>query len=248
MKYIDANSRVQLYYQLYDILLEKIKLGHYKPNDMFPSETELIEKYKVSRITVRKAMEMLSQDGLIEKKRGIGSIVKSGKIENSLSSIIDFNDNIKLYGYNSSTKMIKNYIKYANKEIAEALKIEENKKLVNIDRLRLVENYPICLESANLIYDRCPSVLNKDFSSESLRKFIKDEYNIIWKNATQKIMALNSDEYISNILNINKGDAIIYIERISYCLENVPLEYLQAYYRADSYYFTLNLEYNNKLL
>ncbi|WP_302279693.1 GntR family transcriptional regulator [Brachyspira pilosicoli] len=243
MEIIDNTSRVQLYYQLYDILLNKIKSGDYKPNDLFPTENELIEKYKVSRITVRKAMDMLSQEGLISKKRGIGTFVKAQKIENNLASIIDFNDNMKNKGYSHFTKVITNKIVECNNNISEALSIPNNTKLINIERLRLMQNEPICLESANLIYDRCPEVLNRDFNNESLRTFIKDNYKIIWKHAKQKITAINADKRISNILNIKKGDPILYIERVSYCTDNIPLEYLEAYYRADMYYFTVDLEY-----
>ena len=70
---LDFSGKEQLYRQLYDILFQDIISGVYAVGDLIPSESELMEQYGVSRATARRAMEMLSDNGMISKRRGIGS-------------------------------------------------------------------------------------------------------------------------------------------------------------------------------
>ncbi|MTI59434.1 MAG: GntR family transcriptional regulator [Firmicutes bacterium] len=238
---LDFNGRTQLYFQLYDILYRAIKNGFYKPEELLPTENDLIEKYSVSRATVRKAMDLLVNDGLITRQRGYGTVVQKPKIEQTLNRVNHFSSEMARKGYNSSTTILENKIVYANKTIAEALDIKESTKMIQVKRLRSANENPMCIESAYLIYDKCPKVLEQDFSKNSLREFLVKEYNINWKKAVQKIYAINADSKLAKPLKIKAGDPLIYVERVSYDQNDQPGEYLQVYYRGDSYYFTAEL-------
>ncbi|NLY44697.1 MAG: GntR family transcriptional regulator [Tissierella sp.] len=239
---LDFSGRTQLYYQLYDILYKDIKKGIYKPGELLPTENELIERYGISRVTVRKAMDMLLNEGIIAKRRGYGSFVKNKKVEQTLNKVLHFSNEMEKQGYKSSTKMLTNEKVYANKTIAEALSIPEGTQLTHVNRLRFANGEPMCIESAYLIHDMCPDVLSHDFSQISLRKFIVENYNIIWKRAQQKIFAIKANPGFAKLLNIKDGNPMIYIERISYTQDNIPGEYLQSYYRGDCFYLTAELE------
>lgn len=241
-KQLDFSGRTQLYYQLYDILYNDIKNGVYKPGELLPTENELIDRYEISRVTVRKAMDMLLNEGIIAKRRGYGSFVQNKKVEQTLNKVLHFSNEMEKQGYKSSTKMLINEKVYANKTIAEALSIPEGTQLIHVNRLRLANGEPMCIESAYLIYNRCPDVLNHDFSDISLRKFIVEKYNIIWKKAYQKIFAIKANSHFAKFLNIKDGDPMIYIERISYTQDDQPGEYLQSYYRGDCFYLTAELQ------
>lgn len=239
---LDFSGRTQLYYQLYDILYDDIKNGVYKPKELLPTENELIERYGVSRVTVRKAMDMLLNEGIIGKKRGYGSFVLNKKVEQTLNKVLHFSNEMEKRGYKSSSKMLINEKVYANKTIAEALSIAEGTPLIHVNRLRFANNEPMCIESAYLIYDMCPDVLCYDFSEMSLRNLLVERYNIIWKRAHQKMFAVKANARFSKHLNIEEGDPMIYIERISYTQDDQPGEYLQSYYRGDCFYLTADLE------
>lgn len=240
-KKLDFSGRTHLYFQLYDILYKQIKDGVYKPGDLLPTENELIKRYNISRVTVRKAMDLLINDGLIVRRQGYGTFVQSPKVEQTLNKVLHFSNEMEKRGYKSSTVMLNNEIVYANKSIAGALGLQERDKLININRLRYADGIPMCLESAYLIYENCPEVLGRDFSKESLRKYLITRYNINWSRAYQKIYAITATTEMAGHLNIKKGDPLIYIERVSYDQDNEPGEYLQAYYRGDSYYLTVEL-------
>ena len=95
MNGIVQDSKLPFYQQLYDLLHKNIVGGRWGPGDMLPSETELIDRYQVSRITVRQALALLVKDGLIYRRRGLGTFVAIPKIEQGLNRIIDFRDRTK---------------------------------------------------------------------------------------------------------------------------------------------------------
>ena len=242
LKKLDFSGKTHLYYQLYDILYDNIKKGIYKPGDKLPTENQLIQLYGVSRVTIRKAMDMLLNEGLIVKRRGHGTFVQSKKVEQTLTKVLHFSNEMEKRGYKSTVKMLINEKVYANKKIAEALSIPTGSPLIHVCRLRYANDEPMCIESAYLIYEKCPNVLKQDFSKISLRHFLQSEYNIFWKRAHQRIYAIKANSRFADYLNISDGDPLIYIERVSYTQNNEPGEYLQSYYRGDRFYLTAELE------
>ncbi|QTQ12633.1 GntR family transcriptional regulator [Treponema parvum] len=241
-KDLDFSGRTQLYFQLYDKFYEKIKNGEYPPGTLLPTETEIMEQYKISRITVRKAMDMLLNDGLIVKKRGYGTCVQNKKVEQTMQRVLHFSEEMRKKGIKTYTKMIHNEVISATMQIAKALNLPEGTKLAHVYRLRYANDIPMCIESAYLELASCPDVPNHDFSVESLRKFLKDTYNIQWAHARQKIFAINANSKLAKQLDIPHNNALIFIERVSYTEDGRPGEFLQGYYRGDSYYLTTELQ------
>lgn len=241
-KELDFSGRTQLYFQLYDILLEKITAGEYKPGELMPTENDLIQTYGISRITVRRAMDMLMNDGLIVKRRGYGTCVQPKKVEQTMKRVLHFSEEMEKKGYTSSTRMLANEMLPASKLIADALQIAEGCPLVRVTRLRYANGVPLCLEIAHLVYERCPEVYGTDFTETSLRNFLLQKYSIAWTTARQRIYAINSNAKIAGSLDIKENSALIYIERVSFMADGKPGEYLQSYYRGDSYYLTTELQ------
>ncbi len=241
-KTLDFSGRTQLYFQLYDILLGKITSGEYKPGELLPTENDLIQAYGISRITVRKAMDMLMNDGLIIKRRGYGTCVQPKKVEQTMKRVLHFSEEMQRKGFQSTTNMLSNEMLPASKIIADALQITEGTPLVRVTRLRYANGVPLCLEIAYLVYERCPEVYGTDFSERSLRHFLEQKYHIVWTNATQKIFAINASAKVAAQLDVKENSALIYIERVSSTAESKPGEYLQSYYRGDSYYLTTDLQ------
>lgn len=241
-KELDFSGRTQLYFQLYDILLGKITSGEYKPGELLPTENDLIQAYGISRITVRKAMDMLMNDGLIIKRRGYGTCVQPKKVEQTMKRVLHFSEEMQKKGFQSTTNMLSNEMLPASKIVADALQIAEGTPLVRVTRLRYANGVPLCLEIAHLVYERCPEVYGTDFSERSLRHFLEQKYQIVWTNATQKIYAINASAKVAAQLDVKENSALIYIERVSSTADGKPGEYLQSYYRGDSYYLTTDLQ------
>ncbi|HUV63425.1 MAG TPA: GntR family transcriptional regulator [Sedimentisphaerales bacterium] len=237
MKSIDRQARLSLYHQLYEILHQKILLGELKPGDQLPTENELIRRYQVSRITVRRVLNMLVQEGLIYRQAGRGSFVAHATLEHGLSHIVSFTEDMRRRGFEVSTRVLFSGLVAAESELAKKLDVPVGEELARLERLRLADGEPMCIENSHFVHRYCPGLLHHDFSVESLREIKIQKYGIRWIRAQQTIRAINAPRELAEPLRIKKGTALLFVERVSFSQDNIPVEFLQAYYRADRYAF-----------
>lgn len=242
MNGIIRDSKLPFYQQLYDLLHKNIIGGRWRPGDMLPSETELIDRYQVSRITVRQALALLVKDGLIYRRRGLGTFVAIPKIEQGLNRIISFSEDMRRRGFQAGTSVLSSGLLAAPQEIAERLDIESGEKIAYLERLRLADGEPMSIEISHLIHRLCPGVLRKDFARTPLREVLERDYDLLLTRANQQIRAIAASEDLAQKLSVSTGDPLFYIERISYSQTNNPVEYLQIYHRGDRYTLFNELE------
>jgi GntR family transcriptional regulator len=235
MSRIDPHSALPLYHQLYEILHDKILNHEWKPGDLIPAEFELTETFRVSRITVRRVLDMLSKEGLVKRERGRGTFVAEPRLEHGLSRIVNFTEDMLQRGFKPSTRVLFAGLVPASDYIADMLDIEEGEELVRLDRLRLADNEPMCVEHSYLIHKYVPGILEYDFSKESLSKLKAAKYGIRWIRATQVIEAILSPPDLAHELGLKTNSALLYIERVSFSQKNLPMEFLRTFYRADRY-------------
>jgi GntR family transcriptional regulator len=232
---VDPESKLPLYHQIYRILHGKIMRGEWKADFMIPPESELIHEYRVSRITIRAVLNKLADEGLIRRERGRGTFVSPLRLEHGLTHIISFTEDMRTRGFEAHTKMIAARLVPAPADIAEKLGIEKGEELVHLERLRLAGDTPMCVESSRLVHRYCPGILKYDFAQHSLREVKARDYGIRWAQARQTIQAIMPSPKLARLLKISRAVPLIFIERISYSQHNLPVEFLQAYYRADLY-------------
>lgn len=236
---LDFSGRTQLYYQLYDILYDDIHKGIYKPGDLLPTENELISKYHISRVTVRKAMDMLMNDGMIGKRRGYGTFVLKEKMGTELDHAQYFATTMIERGFTPFVKVLSNKKILASKSVAEALGVPDGTPVVHLRRLRLADETPIRMESTHLLYEKYAMVEKHDFTNSSLREFLRENYNVSWATVQQKIYAIAADARHAKILDISEGTPTLYSECVFYTSSGEPGEYSRVYHRADSNFFSL---------
>lgn len=132
------------YERIANDMKEKIENGIYKPNDQLPFEAEMCEAYGVSRITVKKAMDLLVNEGLVVKRRGAGTFVKNIPLmtdtDHPYSTSNQFSGFAHMEGHTNVTSMVHDFqVIPATKEIASHLKIEEVEQIVFLDDGRIFE-------------------------------------------------------------------------------------------------------------
>jgi GntR family transcriptional regulator len=237
MMNLSRTSKVPLYQQLYEILSANLRYGVWRPGDLIPSEVELIEQYQVSRITVRQVLEMLVNDGLIYRQRGRGTFVAFSKIEQALVRIVSFTEDMLQRGFVPSTKTLSSGLVPAPREIAGKLSLAKGEQMVRLERLRLADGEPMSIEESFWVHRYCPGILDHDITSQSLRKLIDNNYGIRWLHAKQVIQAINAPAEIAAQLEIKARSALLYVERISYSQDEIPIELLRIYHRGDRYRF-----------
>ena len=239
---LNRKSKIPLYFQLYEILRNAIVSGGWPPGTTVPPESELQSKYQVSQITVRQALDNLVKEGLIYRQRGRGTFVAQPAIETGLSRIISFTEDMQQRGYHPASQVIFSGLIEASARSADKLMVQPDNELAQINRLRFADDQPLSIEQSSLVHSLVPGILEVDYEANSLREIISDRYGIQLTRAKQSIKALNAEEEEARFLAITTGDALLQIERISYTQDDVPIELLTIYYRADRYVLFTDLQ------
>ena len=232
---IDRYSKLPFYQQLYEILRGKIQRGEWQPGDLMPPESELIETYQVSRNTVRQVLEMLVNEGLIYRQRGRGSFIAHPTLEQSMTRIVSFTEDMRQRGFTPETKVLTAELISAEEDIAEKLQIQPAEQLAYLRRLRLADGEPMSIEESFLVHRYCPNVLQHDYAKKPLREVLEKDYGIRITSAKQVIQAVLAPAKMADLLHIDPQTALLFIERVSYSQGRIPVEFLRIFYRADRY-------------
>lgn len=243
MRKVNKNSPLPLYYQLKENILEQIKDGDFKKGDKLPSERELAEYHDISRMTVKKAVDILVDSGYLYKKQGSGTYIASGREKYTISPLASFTNEMIKKGLDFKSKVIK-FEEIYEKKVSEKFKLNPETEFYHLQRLRLIEDQPFLLENTYLPEYLVPNLSIKDLKNDSLYKILKEKYNIHLKKADAEIEAVILSEEIAEKMKLEEGMLGIYYEQFSRNSEGEIIEYTSAYYRNDNYRFkfTFNLD------
>ncbi len=238
---LDNGSPVPLYFQLQEILRGKILAGEYGPGDLIPSEKELQEKFSVSRITVRNAINGLVFEDLLIKKQGHGTIVAYPRMmEDGNSKLKSFTEKMAQQGSEISTDVLEVLRIPATERIAEHLNVSVGDDIIYSKRLRKVDGEPIALFE-NYISTRT-GVTDKDDFSGSVYNIFEKKYGIKISGAEKVIEADIARSEDASLLKIPTGDPILIIRYTTFDNDNNPIEYSEGVYRADRYKYFVKLK------
>lgn len=231
---------VPLYRNVYLDILDKIQLGVYRKEDLLPSETELQEKYHVSRITIRRAVEDLQRDGFVIKKPGVGTIITDDKITLNLNSIKSFS----LENKNESSELVCFKRIIAPDKVKKALKLDDLDKVYQIERIRKVNDINIGFHRA-YIPEKIAKLSEDNFISchSSLYKILEMQ-NIYITHGYETIEAIGANKNLSELLKININTAMLYKERVS-STDCEVVEYVEIYYIGSVYKYYVELKNMN---
>jgi GntR family transcriptional regulator len=232
---INRSSKLPLYQQIYDILRAELGRGAWQPGDLIPTETDLMAKFGVSRIIVRQALDMLVKDGLIYRQRGKGTFVAHPPIEQALTRIISFTDDMRRRGFRPGTEVLRAELLAAPQSLAEPLRVPAGEELAHIQRLRLADGEPLAIEDSYLVHRYCPGILEHDYASKPLRETLEGIYGLRMARASQTIRALAAPHALAEPLGVKRAAPVLSIERTSYSDQGIPVEFLRIYYRGDRY-------------
>jgi GntR family transcriptional regulator len=232
---LNRQSRLPLHQQIYEVLRAKIQHEIWKPGELFPTEIDLMAEYQVSRATIRQVMERLVSEGLMYRQQGRGTFIAEPTLEEGLTRIISFTEDMHRRNLVPETKVLSEEIIPANEDVAKALQLLPGEEVAFIKRLRLANHEPMCIEESFLPYKLCPNLFEHDFSVEPLRETLETKYGIRIIRALQKIHAVTAPQDMVKLLNIPSHTALLFIERNSYNEWDIPVEFLRLYFRGDRY-------------
>lgn len=242
MHSIYRNSPVPRYYQLKEILLERVRRGEWKPGDLIPSERELSETYNISRMTARQAITDLVNEGVFYREQGRGTFVTQNKITQQLLNLTGFTEDIRARGQRPSTKVLAASLSPADDVAAERLRINPGDMVFVLRRLRLADDEPLAIEVSMLNFKGCERLAEEDLEHNSLYRLLETQYGIPLMEADQEIEAGLIGDEEAKILKVPTGGAALFTRRTTYTDRNRPIEYAKSVYRGNKYTFHTHLK------
>lgn len=242
MNTIYRNSPVPRYYQLKEILRERIRSGEWKSGDLIPSERELSETYGISRMTARQAITDLVNEGVFYREQGKGTFVTKRKITQQLMRLTGFTEDISARGQHPGTKVLSAQMLPADETTAEKLRVNVGQLIFRLQRLRLADGEPLAVELSQLSFKGCEKLLEEDLEQNSLYRLLESKYGLPLMEAEQELEAGLAGNEESQLLKIPVSSSVLYIRRTTYTDRNQPIEYAKSVYCGNKYTFYTRLK------
>lgn len=237
---LDCMKAAPRYSQIISYYQSLIESGKLVEGEQMPTEEAIGELFGVSRITVRQALDGLSQGGYIYKIQGKGSFVTSRKANMRLDHLIGFSEEMRGLGMEPSSILIDQVIMTPSEVTAKALKLDKTQKVYVVSRVRCADGIPMAVERVYLPFNRFAGIETYDLK-ESLYTLLKDRYGCESDKAAQSIQAGLANSADAKLLQIKPGAPILRISRTTYDANNIPFEYTESVYRGDKYIFRVTL-------
>ena len=239
---INFDNHIPYYIQLMDILKEKVQHAEWAPGDQIPGEQDLCEHYQVSRTVVRQALRELEYEGVISRQKGKGTFISLPKISEGLvQKLTGFYQDMVERGLNPGTKVLHQNVIPSNDKIARFLNIKTGEKLIDIQRLRFINEEPIQLVTTYIPYEICPALASIDLTNCSLYEYLEKEYEIFITKGRRFIEAVLANDFEAELLGIERGAPLLMLDSISYSDDGIPIEYYHALHRGDRSRFEVEL-------
>jgi DNA-binding GntR family transcriptional regulator len=239
---INFESPIPYYIQLMDILKEKVRTGIWAPGDQIPGEQDLCEIYGVSRTVVRQALLELELEGVINRRKGKGTFISRPKIsEGLIQKLTGFYQDMVERGLKPGTKVLHQEVGPANEKVARFLEIEPGAQVIDILRLRSINEEPIQLVTTYIPYEICPGLATVDLTDLSLYEFLEKECGIFIAKGRRYIEAVLATDVEAQLLGIERGSPLLMLDSISFSESERPIEYYHALHRGDRSRFEVEL-------
>lgn len=238
---LNEKAPVALYNQLKEKFIEKIKQCEWSVNTKIPTERQLCDIYKVSRITVRQALAALEREGYLYRKQGKGTFVTIPKIEQRLSRFYSFSEEIEKLGHRYRSKVLGFDKIKCSEEIASFMGITPETEVYRIKRLRLADDEPFALETSYIPYYICPGLTSDYVAAYGLYNSLKLKGNTVPNEAEETFEAviIGGDAAVS--LGVGKNSPGIHLERLTFA-DGVVVEFCDSIIRGDRYKYKVILK------
>ena len=216
--------------------------GMLSPGDRVPSEHELSEALNVSGITVKRALNELQQEGVIQRIQGRGSfIAKPRRIILGLERLYSITTAAQKSGMASTSQTLELKVIPATANIARELRIAQNEDIAKLVRLRLIDGQPLAVDTSYMPLVLFPTIMDMDFDQVSLYEFMANDYGIEPIRAREFLEPVLINEFEAQILEVPQGSPAMLIERIAYGTGDIPVEFNKGVIRGDRCRFSVDM-------
>ncbi|MBC7263856.1 MAG: GntR family transcriptional regulator [Chloroflexi bacterium] len=240
---LKPNGPVPLYLQLKTVIASRIAHGKLRPHDKLPSERELCKEFGISRMTVRQAINILAQEGLVYTQPGKGIFVAESNPRLELSfTLTGYSEETSPVRGTLSSSIINAKLIQATADLMVALGLTRAEELIVLERLRSVRGEPIAFQTVYIPHRLCPGFLNHDLLAKAPLEIVHDEYGLRPIRAEQVIKAGLSSAREMEYLQLPGVTPVLILERKTYLDSGEIIELSKSAYRADHFQLFLTLD------
>lgn len=209
-------SKQLMYHEIHDRLKQDILRERYAIGSFLPTEAELESEYGVSRSTIRKAMSLLAEEGIVEIKQGRGTRVLNYKAIQNFNRVTSVTESLRRKGYHVTTKSMHIDRIPASYPLTEYLNLKEGESLARVQRLQLADDKPICIMTNWIPYKLVPGLEHATGSFSALYQYLEEKYDFNITSTKDRIFAVAAAFYEAEVLDVPIGTPILQIERTCY--------------------------------
>jgi GntR family transcriptional regulator len=234
---LDHKSHIPLHVQAEHLLRTIIADPQYANGKLIPNEVDLARQLAISRTTIRQALNKLVYEGLLIRKKGIGTKVSGSTVSSKSNNWLSFSQEMKARGI-----PIKNFELHVSwmlptEQIANFFEISTDKKILKLERLRGKPEGPF-VYFVSYFHPRVGLTGDEDFK-RPLYEILEKDYLVVANLSQEEISAIAADKFIAGKLEVEQGSPILMRKRFVFDQGERPIEYNLGYYRADSFVYTI---------
>ncbi|MBN1178509.1 MAG: GntR family transcriptional regulator [Anaerolineae bacterium] len=245
MDHLDRSNPTPLYLQLKAVLEGQIASGELSPGVSLPSERQLCDAYGVSRTTVREALRELDHEGLIRTVPGRATFVSLPHSKVVIDvSLTGFTNDVQRRGMGVSSVLLDAaVISNPGPDLVAAMQLEPSDEVIELERLRQVNNAPLALHTVFLNHRFCPQVLHHNLADQSLFNILRQEYGLRIAHAEEQVYAALANQRELELLNLSYPAPVLRSERTTFLDSGEIVEFARASYCGEWYRLSIRLEH-----
>jgi GntR family transcriptional regulator len=219
------------YQRIQTAILKRIEAGHLHPGDAVPSERDLAKMHQVSLMTARHALASLEREGIVERRRGIGTFVAAPKIH--FNKLMSYTEQMSGRGLTAGSRVLLAKIQDNESEAAARLSLPPTSGILKLERLRHAAGEPFALETCYLNAAEFPGLQEAPIGRDSLFGILERNYKVELGYADEEIDATAADPRIADLLAIPRRDPVLRIRQVIYSTKGKAIMYVLGFYRSD---------------
>jgi GntR family transcriptional regulator len=242
----ETGSGAPLYRRVEEALARQIAEGSLAPGAQLPSERSLCERFGISRVTARRALTALVEEGLVVSSPGRGWYVSEGPLSEPPNVLLSFTAMARARGFEPTARVLGSTIRSATLDESEALQVAPGAEILELERVRLLDRLPVAVDRSLVPVSLCPAIATTDFAVASLYEVLAREAKVLPTAADCTVEATSAGSTIGPLLDLEPGDPVLVSRQVTRDRTGRPVELSKIVYRGDRYRFRTTLTAANQ--
>ena len=234
---VKARTTIPAYQRIQSSIRKRIDAGQLRPGDPVSSERDLAKLHQVSLMTARHALATLEHEGLVERRRGIGTFVAAPKIH--FNKLMSYTEQMAARSLSAASKVLSLRTVDNEPEVSARLSLSANEPIIKIERVRQAGDEPFALETCYLSFNEFPQLLDAPLGRESLFAFLERTYDVKLGYSDEEIDATAAEPQTADLLGVPRREPLLRIRQLIFSTSGKPLMYVLGMYRSDRHNFVI---------